>query len=123
MVTGPTNTRACRRDAIQALEERRTRPDGALAVLLRQIHEAADTDVLPPQVEAVAHTLTEQISAPAHRGWRRLVPFGATAQAREAAAVAELLRTIDQMQCTDPIRGAAAHLTGILTDHRLPDTA
>ena len=112
-------------DAIRALEERRTRHDEALAALLGQIHEAVGNGALTPQIEAAAHTLTEQISAPAHRGWRRLVPFGATAQAREAAAVAELLRIIDQEQerCTEPIRGAAAHLTGILTDHRLPDTA
>lgn len=110
--------------AIRLLDHRRDTTAAALAMLLRQVAETASTSGLPPEIKDAAHAVAAQVAAEPPRGWRRLFPVRATPAAREAAAVAELLRRIDQAdRCAETVHRAARHLTGVLTDQRLADTA
>ncbi|GAA1463503.1 hypothetical protein NE857_33995 (plasmid) [Nocardiopsis exhalans] len=110
--------------AIRLLDHRGDAAAAALAMLLRQAHEAATTPGLPPEVEDAAHAVAAQVAAEPPRGWRRLLPVRATPEAREAATVAELLRCIDQAdRCAEPVHRAAQRLTGVLIDQQPIDTA
>lgn len=106
--------------AVRTLEARRTSQADALAALLRQIHEAQAIGRLPRLVRESAQALAEEITAPAPRGWRRLLdrsPAG-----REAAAVAVLLRAVeaDRDQAGLPVRRAAQRLARVLSVSRIP---
>lgn len=106
--------------AVRAVEARRTSQADALAALLRQIHEAQAIGHLPRLIRESAQALAEEITAPAPRGWRRLLDR--SPERREADAVAVLLRAVetDRDQASLPVRRAAQRLAHVLSVSRIP---